>query len=449
MHRAIGARQLIVYIVPGNHESDGKENHVANGEIPADSRETEQYNLKVNAWNGVLKGAGGQLVNPFLGINAIRLGAPNLDLGIISAIPYIAGGFAALLSPWLVRRKNLKATTIWLFLVARLSILLFAFIDWHSVIHHAAMWLVLAIVWANIPGALATLSWQAMTTAIFTGTMRSTAVMWRQWGMNVVGVIAVLLGGWTIASDPGIHGYIFLYGVGALIGLAEVAVYRNFRPSTVPLDLPTTTWRTALPVLWRHRKLRQFIVASTVFYYGWLMLWPASLRYQVSVDHATNGWMAIYTATNAVFAIAALPIWRRLNRHFPTQRLLPWASLAMAVTPAIYLFHPSLAAIILANVTGGLSGAGFNLLINVRLMEVVPDNLRTMAVGANTIATGILGGLGALSAVASIHWGSLMAAFFLATILRIIGAGLFMWASGSLKQYRTPRRHSSAFPQGQ
>ncbi len=389
----------------------------------------EQYNLKINALNGALKGAGGQLVNPFLGINAIRLGAPNIDLGIISAIPYIAGGFAAFLSPWLVHRHQLQRTTTWLFLAARLSILLFALIDWRHGLQHAALWFMLAIVWSNLPGALATLSWQSMTTALFTGHMRSSAVMWRQWGMSGIGVVAVLMAGWAIDASPGTHSYIVLYILGAFVGLAEVAVYRKFRPAPVPLDVPDTTWRTALPELWKNRVLRRFILASVVFYYGWLMLWPASLRYQVSIDHASNGWMAIYTAVNAVFTLAALPVWRRLNRRLPTRSLLPWASVLMCLTPAIYLLHPSLSAIIWANVTGGLAGAGFNLLINVRLMEVVPQDLRTMAVGANTITTGIIGGAGALSAVAFIHFGSLMTAFFMATVLRIIGGGLFLWAA--------------------
>lgn len=389
----------------------------------------EQYNLKVNALNGMLKGAGGQLVNPFLGINAIRLGAPNLYLGVISSIPYIAGGFAALLSPWLIRQRHLQRTTTWLFLVARLSILLFALIDWRHGGKHAALWFMLAIVWSNLPGALATVSWQSMTTALFSPALRSRAVMWRQWGMSGIGVIVVLLAGWAINQKPGTHGYIAIYVLGAVVGLAEVAVYRRFRPGSTPLDVPNATWRKSLPELWGHLGLRRFILASLVFYYGWLMLWPASLRYQVSIDHATNGWMAIYTAINAIFTLAALPVWQRFNGRLSTQRLLPWASVLMALTPAIYLLHPSLSAIIWANVTGGLSGAGFNLLINVRLMEVVPSHLRTMAVGANTIATGIMGGIGALSAVAFIHFGSLMTVFFLSTVLRIVGSVLFRWAA--------------------
>ncbi len=396
----------------------------------------EQHNVTVNTVNGLLKGAGSQLVNPFLGINAIRLGAPNIDLGIISAIPYLAGGFAALLSPWLVHRRNLHKTTIFLFFIARLSIILFAFIDWTPGLHRAALYLVLAIVFSNLPAALATLSWQSMTTSLFSPRTRSTAVMWRQWSMSGIGVVAVLLGGWAIDHNPGTHGYIVLYILGALVGMAEVAVYRHFRPLDTPLDLPQSTWRSALPVIWRGISLRRFILASILFYFGWLMLWPAALRYQVSVDHATNGWMALYTATNAIFMLVALPIWRRLNGRLPTAALLPWAALLMCLTPAIYLLHPSLSVIIVANVTGGLAGAGFNLLIYVRLMEVVPHNLRTMAVGLNTVATGLMGGLGALSAVALIRWDSIMAAFFWATLLRVIGGGLFWWASGIALPHR-------------
>jgi len=212
---------------------------------------SERYNFKINTLNGLLKGAGGQLVNPFLGINAIRLGAPNIDLGIISAIPYIAGGFAALLSPWLVRQRHLQRTTFWLFFVARLSIVLMAVIDHAHHLAHPALWFMAAIVWSNIPGALATLSWQSLTTKLFSGPMRSTVVMWRQWSMSGVGVAAVLLGGWAIDSNSGTRGYIVLYLIGALLGLGEVLVYRLFKPGPQALDRPEDTWRTALPVLKR------------------------------------------------------------------------------------------------------------------------------------------------------------------------------------------------------
>jgi MFS family permease len=390
---------------------------------------SERYNLKINTLNGLLKGAGGGLVNPFLGINAIRLGAPNIYLGIISAIPFIAGGFAALLSPWLVRQRRLQRTTFWLFFASRLSIVLFAVIDHLHHLGHPALWFMAAIVWSNIPGALATLSWQSLTTKLFSGSMRSTAVMWRQWSMSGVGVAAVLVGGWAIDSNPGTRGYIALYVIGAVLGLVEVLVYRLFKSDAEALDHPDDTWRSALPVLAHTPGLPRFIVASTVFYFGWLMLWPASVRYQVSVAHATNGWIAIYTAANAVFTLIALPVWRRLNRSRTTVSLLPWATALMCLTPAVYLFHPSLSALIIANVTGGVAGAGFNLLINVRVMEVVPANLRTMAVGANTVATGLAGGLGSLGAVAFIHWGTLMLAFAGSVVIRLVGGALFVWAA--------------------
>jgi MFS family permease len=399
-----------------------------------DEQANQRYNAKINTLNGLLKGAGSQLVNPFLGINAIRLGAPNIYLGVISAIPYIAGGFAALLSPWLVRQRHLKRTTFWLFLVARLSIVLFALIDHFDHLGHPALWFMAAIVWSNIPGALATLSWQSMTTKLFTGAMRSTAVMWRQWSMSGIGVAAVLLAGLAIDKNPSTHAYIVIYCLGAAFGLAEVAVYRLFRPGEEPLDRPESTWRSSLPKLRATPGFPRFVIASVVFYFGWLILWPATTRYQVSIDHATNGWIAIYTATNAVFTLVALPIWRRINYRRPTVTLLPWAAVLMCLTPAIYLFHPSLPAVELANVTGGLAGAGFNLLINVRLMELVPHDLRTMAVGANTVATGMAGGLGALTAVVVMHWGSIMGVFAAAALLRLVAGGLFVWASDRPRQ---------------
>ncbi len=391
--------------------------------------QTEQYNQRINSWNGIFKAMALRLVNPFLGINLIRLGAPNLYLGILDAVPSIAGGLAALLgTPWLSRRRDPHRTTMHLFLIARAFYLVFALID---VLARgpgiAATWMLLAIVAMDMPAALATLSWQSLTTQLFSSRTRVTAVMWRQWGMNLVGLVTVIVGGIAISSDPSVHGYIVLYTVAAVFGFVEVTIYRRFRVEGVP-QVVAGNWTEVVPRLMKRTPFRRFVIAGILFYFGWLMLWPVALRYQVSDVHATNGWMALYSATNAVSTMIALPIWRKLSQSIAPARLLALAAGLMAVTPFIYSFSPSLQGIICAQVTGGLAGAGLNLLLFVRLMEVVPEEDRLLAVGANTAMTGLAGAAGALSGVALLAFGPVALPAALSTGLRVVGAGLFLWS---------------------
>jgi hypothetical protein len=304
---------------------------------------TEQYNQKINTWNGIFKAMALRLVNPFLGINLIRLGAPNIDLGILDAVPSIAGGVVALLgTPWLSRRRDPHRTTMHLFLLARGFYLVFALID---VLARgpgvAATWMLLAIVAMDMPSALATLSWQSMTTQMFSARTRVTAVMWRQWGMNLVGLVTVIIGGVAISSDPSVHGYIVLYTVAAVFGFVEVTIYRKFRVTGMAPVMPGN-WVEVVPRLMKRTPFRRFVIAGVLFYFGWLMLWPVALRYQVSDVHATNGWMAIYSATNAICTMIALPIWRKMSQKSSAGQLLALAAGLMAITPFIYSFSPSL-----------------------------------------------------------------------------------------------------------
>ncbi|PSR34209.1 MAG: MFS transporter [Sulfobacillus benefaciens] len=392
-------------------------------------RGTEQYNQKINTWNGIFKAMALRLVNPFLGINLIRLGAPNIDLGILDAVPSIAGGVVALLgTPWLSKRRDPHRTTMHLFLLARGFYLVFALID---VLAKgpgvAATWMLLAIVAMDMPSALATLSWQSMTTQMFSARTRVTAVMWRQWGMNLVGLVTVIIGGVAISSDPSVHGYIVLYTVAAIFGFVEVTIYRKFRVTGMAPVVPGN-WVEVVPRLMKQMPFRRFVIAGVLFYFGWLMLWPVALRYQVSDVHATNGWMAIYSATNAISTMVALPIWRKMSQKTSAGQLLAIAAGLMAITPFIYSFSPSLQGIIFANITGGLAGAGLNLLLFVRLMEVVPEEDRLLAVGANTAMTGLAGAAGALSGVALLAFGPVALPAALSTGIRILGAGLFFWS---------------------
>ncbi len=408
--------------------------------------ETEaQHNQKINVWNGLLKAVELRLVSPYLGINIVRLGAPNLFLGVMVAIPYLAQALAAAVgTSWLLRAKRPQRLTAQLFMAARLGFVLLAAVDFWGHGSDPALLFLIAVIILNLPGSLALIGWQTLLGQVLPASGRAQAVMWRQWGMNAIGIVTLLLGGWAIGSAGGVHAYAVMDLIAAGVGIGEVIIYGRFHVGNFPPPR-ITTWAKEWRPLWNDTLYRRFVLGGAVFYFGWIFLWPVSLRYQVSSLHATNAWMAIWAATNAGATMVALPLWKRLQSPVSTARLLPIAAFGLVLVPAGYMLLPSIGAVLLLNIIGGIAGAGLNLLMFVRLLDVIPEENRMMAISGYGILTNCAGGIGALGSILILNdWGIPAAAGFAAAI-RLLGALLLVWATLNTPALRLGgRRRSSA-----
>ncbi len=404
--------------------------------MPTDRDET--HNSRINVWNGLFKSIGIRLVNPYLGINIVRLGAPNLYLGVMIAIPYLSQGMAAWAAPLcLSRTGHPHRTTQWLFVLARLGYGLLALVDIGYWSWDPPLAFLMAVILLNLPAAVATLSWQTLLGQVLSGERRAQAVMWRQWGMNVVGIGTLLLGGLIIGQARGTRAYGWMDLGAVLIGMIEVAVYRQFRimqPTERILGNPappTTEWRQ-IPGFPR------FMLAGVVFYFGWLFLWPVAVRYQVDDLGATNAWMAYWAMTNAVATMIALPFWQRIRQHFSITWMLPLATLLMVVSPAGYMLAPSKWGIIGLNTIGGVSTAGFNFLVFIRALDLTPEAERIRLLGMYAAVTNLAAGLGAICAVGLMALGPISLSAGISSMIRLIGVGLYVWAGSTGARRRRP-----------
>lgn len=388
----------------------------------------EEHNQRNNVWNGVLKAIGLRLVNPYLGINIVRLGAPNLFLGVMIAIPYLAQGVAAWGGRyWLTRPGNAHRRTVRLFLAARLGFLLLAAVDFWGRGPNAALAFLIAVIVLNVPAASATIAWQTFLGQALSPARRAKAVMWRQWGMNAVGIATLIIGGGVIGQAQGVRAYGEFDVVAAMVGVGEAWVYGRFRMrETVSSPSVAGGGEFHAP-----KRFWQFVGAGSVFYFGWLFLWPVALRYQVSNLQATNAWMAIWAGVNAAITMIALPLWQRGQRRWPVAHLLPVAALIMAGVPIGYIFSPSHIGVVVLNILGGFGGAGFNLLVLLRLLDLAPADQRLQATSLYAVATNLAGGLGAIAAVWGLSTVGISWTASMSGALRLLGAALLLLAGGA------------------
>jgi MFS family permease len=398
------------------------------------------HNLRVNLWHGALQNAAITLVSAFLGIDLIRLGGTNWEVGLLSALPPLANTLSALLGArWMSRRANPRRATLAVFLLARLTFVALAVVNL-AANRLSPMLLVLLVGVMNIPQAVGTVSWQAIVTGLFPESVRPRAFSTRAIAQSLAGIAIPLLGGFLIRDVRGVSGYPALDGAAFLIGLGEVWLFSRLRGNPAVQTLPPTLW-PAFRRLWGVAAYRRYTLASLPFYFGWVMAWPLFLRYQVDDAHASNLWMVLLPATNSAFQALLSRVWGKLGERFSPGLLLPLAVFGLSFVPFVYAWHPNLLGLLLSNVIGGAMGAGVNLFLLLRLMQVTPEGDRIIGMGLANTLIGTAGVVGPLVATALALAIPIPAVFWIPFGLRFLGGAALLAAYWGLV---IPRRFESA-----
>ena len=392
---------------------------------PTDS--DESYNLKVNAWHGAAQNGAISLVNSFIGIDLIRLGGSDFEVGLLSSLPPLASTLSTLVGARVMSRaKRPHRTTMLLFLAARMAFLGFAVINlvrgpW------APALLVALVGLMNVPQAVANVTWQAWITGLFRDRTRPLAFSRRQMMVSLAGIAVPLMGGVVIATVHGVSGYPGLFITAFLVALVEVWLFSRLRGHPRLQPLPPN-FLPAFRRLWADDRFRHYTLASLPFYLGWVMSWPLFLRYQVVVDHASNLWMAILPAANAAFSAVMARVWGRLGDRHPIGVLLPIAIMGLAFVPFVYALGPSLEALLISSFIGGSAGAGVNMFLLLRLMQVTPEGDRIIGMALANTLIGIASVVGPLLATLLATFIPMPGVFWIPFGLRFFGGLMFLLA---------------------
>jgi MFS family permease len=386
----------------------------------------EAHNVYINAWHGAAQNAAQNLVTPFLGINLIRLGGTDLEIGLLNALPPLATALSTLIGARFVGgRRHARAITTWLFVAARSAFIALAVANFLP--HRwAPAVLVTVIGLMNIPQAISLVSWQAIITGLLSPTTRGSALALRSTLSSAAGIVMVLLAGWWTANAPGVSRYPDLDLLACVLAAVEIFLFTRLRGDppvqTLPPHLLSASRR-----LWRRPRFRRHILATLPFYLGWMMAWPLILRYQVDVAHANNFWIAAFTATNGLCAALTAPLWGRVAARLGPGLTLSLSVLGLSFVPFVYLFHPPLPGILIAEILGGGMGAGVNMMLLLRMMEVTPGGDRILGMAVGSTLMGVAGLAGPLLGTALADILTIPAVFVIPFALRLAGGVTLYW----------------------
>ncbi len=308
---------------------------------------------------------------------ALFMGANDLVLGLISALPVVAG-LLQLPAAWLVERQgHRRKITVWASLGRVLWVvpaaLLFAPIppDWRLGLAVLAMTISLALL------AVSTNAWLSWMSDLIPPTLRGRFFGSRNAVLSLVGLLTIPAGGALLdlargAGYPDL-GFLTLYSVAALAAL--ISTWFVSRQPEPPFQRAAGSGFVALmraPL--RDRSFRGFVLTLTLWGIGVNVGTPFFSAQALKVLHVSYSQLASLDMTTVAVTLLCQPIWGRWADQVGHRRILTIGMIGASPLALTWLFiTPDRLWLLYANnVLAGIFWSALNLELSNRLMERAP-----------------------------------------------------------------------------
>ena len=382
-----------------------------------------RHNTRVNAEHGAWQSLSASLYSPFLGVLAIKLGASNLQVALISALPAAVSCVASILGAQVLRPFDRKKGAACAFAFAnRLFLLGIAALPLLSEDSRASA-LVLLIALMNVPGAIGNIAWQALMADAIPSERRGDAFAVRSRIVTAVGFVPTLVGGYLLDALSFPIGYQVVFVVAFAASVMEVrALAKTHEPCRDVEYAPKVSDSTRRGAIGRRALLGQvaragFTPRAMLFYFGWMMAQPLFTIYYVRVLDCGNLWVAVFSIVSSMAQYLSFPMWSRYAARKGNTGALAAAAAGMALTPVMVAVSPWPWMVAAFSVSMGFFTSGTTLLMLNTLLEVSPSENRMEFIAYHNAGVNLTSFIGPLIGRAlvdslNIRWALVMAGAF-------------------------------------
>ncbi|MEW6724941.1 MAG: MFS transporter [Bacillota bacterium] len=396
--------------------------HITDPKLRANGRNS----LIDGMWYCVMVG----LTQPFVGVYAIKLGASDYLVGLLSSLPALVALFSQVPGAIICDRyaSRLLVTRRYA-LLHRLFYLVIAFLPLLAPPGWRAVAFVFMVAAMNFPGTVAGVAWTALMGDLFPAHVRGRVFGERNTLTGFVTLICTLAGGVLLDRSerwfPWNYSAAYLVSFGALL----LSYYYLGKLQEDPRRLGQTPDRPGVLRALRsfsqviqNRPFVRFTLPIFVFHLGLNL--PAAIYsiLFVRILSLPAVWIGAFSVIFGLTGVLTYSWWGRLADRIGNRTVLNITLWLWPIFPILYAFVGGPWPIALLMAVGGVVGSGFNLTVFNSLLEVAPEDGRPNYVAVFNLANGLTGfAMPMLGVVIYRTWG-LLAVMALATGVRLLGA---------------------------
>lgn len=374
------------------------------------------------------------LANPFFSMFAKRMGAGDYQIGLITSVPSLVGIIALVPGALLVDRYSDKKKIVCLLILLTGIIYPMAAMTPFMGSIRVPMYIIF-ISLLNWPYSVFTISWQSFFSDVFADAGTNLAYANRSKASNLFGGVTALLGGLVLSYIPHTDGQrMIIYEIffAASFGLALIQGWLLSRVNdyNIPQNRISgeslKTFLECIKMLEKNKRFSGFILSVFLFQITWQMAWPLFFLYQVDVLKANEAWISYISVASLVAGIITYSFWSRVVERKGAKLVLIIGALGLAINPVIMVSCKSLAAALILNAAVGLTFSGFQLALFECLLEVVPQENKTLNLAIYTTFVNIAGFVAPIMGVGIYKMTDINTALITSGILRFAATGLFL-----------------------
>ncbi len=308
-------------------------------------------NFDLDASSALFIGVFSAIINPFVQVVAIHLGASNTAIGLIAAAPYLG----ALVSFYWGQVSHGRAKlpfVVWPNLIGRLTLLLVAFT-------HAPWVYATIILLYNFVVAVPAPAYGGLMEKIYPAAYRG----------RLLAAIRVFMGfsfaavSYFAGKALDVFGHGVLFPIGVAFGVTSILIFSGVtEPAAAPGSEQPAEERPArfMAVLRTDRLFVTYLAGFMVFGAANLFVLPLYAVFQVRVLHLSYAQVALLSLAWAVAWLVGYRVWGLVADRARPSIVLIAAVLGYALAPLAYTLAHGLGPLLLASALIGLADAGLD-----------------------------------------------------------------------------------------
>ena len=369
---------------------------------------------------------------PFLPVFLTRLGASNVQVGLLTSMPAFTGLILAIfIGNFLQTRRNIIPWFSGARLLVVSSYALTGIVPFLVPREYAVQAVLLIWAAATIPQTVLAVAFSVVMNAV-AGPEGRYDLMSRRWSiLGLTSAITVAIAGWTLDQLNFPINYQLVFMALSLGGL--ISYYFSSHITLPDMEIPPQEAglsarqrvREYINLVRHEPAFLSFTAKRFVFMSGTALATPLFPLYYVRQVQASDAWIGIINTTQTAVLLIGYYLWTRQSRLRGSRYVLLRTTLSLAVYPALVAMTTRVELIALFAGLAGIFQAGIDLVFFDELMKTVP-----MKYSARFVS--LAQSLQYLSAVAAPILGTWLAdqiglggALLVSAFLRLIGFGLF------------------------
>ena len=325
---------------------------------------------------------------------ALRLGATNAEIGLLSSIPALLALVITIpAGHFISRRARRQPVVIWSLFLYRLGFLFVTLIPWLPVAAKGGLLVGLLIAFTS-PAHVFGVAWNSMLADVIPEANRARVFATRNILVAFSATAGIYLAGQWLEHGPYPFNYQVLYAVGLIASMVSLLYILKLQvPDSVVSAAPSAVRQSPSPrAVWRglreaanHEPDFVRLVINTLAYgMGLWMIGPLYILYFVRVLGANEGWIGLNGTLGNLTPAIGFYLWQRAIARWGENRVLKISISLIGVYPLLVGLTPNLSIILLWTALNGLLSPGVSLAHFNMLLKICPAAQRPVYMGIYT-----------------------------------------------------------------